>query len=82
MFKIFFFWVAVYAYGENRPGTIKVGDDAYQYPQQQLGDRIIDLNLFWYKFGNKTRQIFHIGLENSYKFSKYLKFEDFLGIIS
>ena len=71
-----------YAYGENRPGTIKVGENAYQYPQQQLGDKIIDLNLFWYKFGNKNRQIFHIGLENSYKFSKYLKFEDFLGIIS
>ena len=69
-----------YSYGQNRPGTIQVAENAFQYPQQQLGDKIIDLNLFWYKFGNKNRQIFHVGLENSYKFSKYLRFEDFLGL--
>jgi len=70
------------AYSENRPGTLKIADNAYQYPQQQLADKFIDGNLFWYKFGNKYRQIFYTGLQNTYKFAKYVKQDDFLGIIS
>jgi hypothetical protein len=70
-----------YAYSENRPGTNKVDENAYQYPQQTLADRLIDANLFWYKFGAKNRQIFHTGLENSYLFSRYLKFEDFIKVV-
>jgi hypothetical protein len=69
------------AYSEARPGTIKIAENAYQYPQQRLADSIIDMNLFWYKFGNKNRQIFYTGLENSYKFARYLKEDDFLKAI-
>jgi hypothetical protein len=70
------------AYSENRAGTIKIAENAYQYPQQQLADRFIDGNIFWYKFGNRYRQIFYTGLENTFKFAKYLKIEELLGLIS
>lgn len=79
--KNLFLCFCSYAYSENRPGTTKIGENAYQYPQQTLADKLIDANLFWYKFGNKNRQIFHTGLENSYLFSRYLKFEDFIKVV-
>lgn len=66
------------AYMEERPGTSKVEDGLYQYPLQQTADKIVDGNLFWYKFTNRSTKIFHTGLQKSFRFSKYLKFDDFL----
>lgn len=65
------------AYTENRPGTNYIEEGIYQYPIQSLADKIVDANLFWYKFANRATKIFHTGYEKSFKFSKYLKLEDF-----
>ena len=65
------------AYSDSRPSTVEIGDGAYQYPVQKTADEIVDGNLFWYKFGNKFSNIYHTGLKNSFKFSKYLSEPDF-----
>jgi hypothetical protein len=66
------------AYTESRFGTNEIEDGLHQYPQQKLGDDIIDANLFWYKFSNKYSKIYHTGIENSYQFSTYLQTDDFI----
>lgn len=66
------------AYSENRPGTKQTEEGVFQYPQQILADKLVDANLFWYKFADKSRQIFHTGIENNFLFSKYLKLDEFV----
>lgn len=66
------------AYRESRPGTTQVEEGIHQYPLQITADKIVDANLFWYKFANRSAKIFHCGYEKSFKFSKYLKFDEFV----
>lgn len=65
------------AYKEHRPGTIEIENGIHQYEVQRTADEIVDGNLFWYKFGNKYSNIWHTGLKNSFKFSKYILENEF-----
>ena len=61
------------AYKEQREGTVEIEPGVYQYPPQKTADEIIDGNLFWYRAGHMQSKIFHTGIKNSYKFSKYVE---------
>jgi len=64
---------------QNRDATVEIEEGIYQYPVQITADQIIDGNLFWYNFSNRSSKIYHTGVKNSYKFSKYLTLDDFIG---
>ena len=64
---------------QNRDATVQIEEGIYQYPVQITADQIIDGNLFWYNFSNRSSKIYHTGVKNSYKFSKYLTLDDFIG---
>lgn len=65
-------------YPEEKDGAIKVDENFYQYPAQKTADSIVDGNLFWYNFANRDSKIFHTGIKNTLKFSKYLDVNDFI----
>lgn len=70
-----------HAYKEKRAAMEQVDDGLYNYPQQQVADKLIDGNLFFYKFGRQTTNIFHVGYKKSYKFSKYLHIDDMVELL-
>jgi hypothetical protein len=62
-----------HAFTEERPGTVKIEDGIYQYPQQVLADKLVDANLFWLKAANPAIQIYHTGIKKSFMFARYLE---------
>lgn len=62
-----------HAFTEERPGTVKIEEGIYQYPQQVLADKLVDANLFWLKAANPEIQIYHTGIKKSFMFAKYLE---------
>jgi hypothetical protein len=58
-------------YADNRPGTEKVKDDLFIYPQQKMAHSLIDANLYWLdKTGVKTR-FNDAGLD--YRYASYIR---------
>jgi len=65
------------AYTEERAGTVKIQDGFYNYPQQNLANKIIDASLLWYKLGVPGLKVFHTGVEKAFSFSRHLDQENF-----
>ena len=74
--KIFLAYCS-HAYKEPRDGTEKLEEGIYQYPQQRLGDKIVDGNLLWYRENFPDVSIYHTGIKNSFMFAKYLSSSEF-----
>lgn len=61
-------------YESERPGTGKVNDDLWIYPQQKMAHHLIDANLYWMQ-----KAKINVGYTNSgldYEFATYIKVAD------
>lgn len=74
--KIFLAYCS-HAFKEHRDGTVKVAENTYQYPQQQLADQLVDASLFWYSIDMPNVEIYHTGIKKSFIYAKYLEKDDF-----
>jgi hypothetical protein len=61
-------------YEKERPGTEKIKDNLWLYPQQKIARSLIDANLYWLK--NARIDVHYAGDGPDYEFATYISLND------